>query len=261
MEIYIEYALLENFLFDGILLTLALFAAKRKIKWRKVCFSAGVGAVFAVLYPLLKLPEFLGTLFKMAVGLLLCLLVEDRLKTRKEWGRYALTSVFFFIFSVSFGGTLLGIYGSGTRVPSALVFVGFAVLSLAALLLVKKLYARREIHKNVYPCIVKNGERTISTEAFSDSGNLARKNGKPVCFLSPELFYELYGEEILKGEGQVCDEMAITTLAGEKTIPLYAGKIEINEIIKEVYFSPSKNMIGREYKVLVNLGSEEHETD
>ncbi len=261
MEIYIEYAFLENFLFDGILLTLALFAAKRKIKWRKVCLSAGVGAVFAIIFPLLRLPEFWGTLLKIAVGLLLCLLVEDRLKTQKEWGRYALTATFFFLFSFGFGGTLLGVYGSGKRIPSLLVFLGFAALVGISILLVKKLYARREVHKNVYPCIVKNGEVAISAEAFSDSGNLARKNGKPVCFLSPELFYELYGEEILKGGGQVCDEMAITTLAGEKTIPLYAGEIEINETIKEVYFSPSKNMIGREYKVLVNLGSEEHETD
>ena len=257
MEIYIEYAFLENFLFDGALLTLALFATKTKIKWWRILFSACVGAVFAILFPLLRLPKLLGTFLKIAVGFLLCMLAFGRLKTKKEWGRYALTSIFFFCLSFGFGGTLLGVYGqfgeSAYRMPSVAVFIGFVALAGVAILLIRKLYARRAVFQSVYSCKIYNGEKQIQTQGFLDSGNLARKNDLPVCFASPDLIYELFGEEIITKEaGQVCDEMQITTLAGEKTVPLYKGQIEIEGRKIQVYFAASMNMIGREYKVLLH---------
>ena len=48
MEIYIEYALLENFFVDGTLLFLAIVASKQTLVWRKIILSAFLGAVFAV---------------------------------------------------------------------------------------------------------------------------------------------------------------------------------------------------------------------
>ena len=259
MVIYIEYAFLENFLFDLALLALALFATKTKIRWWRITLSACVGAGFAILFPLLRLPDFLGTVFKIAVGFLLSMLAFGRLKTKKEWGRYALTSIFFFCFAFGFGGTLLGVYGQfgqeTYRVPSVLVFVGFALLSGSSVLLVRKLYARRAVFQSVYPCVVHSEKKGIETQGFLDSGNLAIKNGLPVCFASPEVIYELFGEEIMaEGVGQVCNEMQITTLSGEKTVPLYKGELEIEGRKIQVYFAPSKNMIKRDYKILLHAG-------
>ena len=53
MEIYVEYAFLENFLFDYVLLRLAFYAAKIKVKKKKLVLSAACGGVFALLFPLL----------------------------------------------------------------------------------------------------------------------------------------------------------------------------------------------------------------
>ncbi len=262
MEIYIEYAFLENFLFDGGLLVLALYAAKSKIKWWRVCLSASLGGAFALLFPFIALPSFLKTALKFFVGALLCLLAFPRLKTRGEWRSCAWTTVFFFIFSFGFGGALLGAYANFQRVPSYLVYLGFTALCGASVFLLRKFYARKAVHKRIYPCTLLYGESRIHTQAFLDSGNLATKNGLPVCFLSPELFYELYGAEILEGGGQVCDEMSITTLSGGRKAALYHGEIEIEGTKKDVYFSPAVNMIGREYKVLLNFQIMEngHET-
>lgn len=259
MVIYIEYAFLENFLFDGALLALALFATKTKIRWWRIALSACFGAVFAILFPLLRLPDFLGTVFKIAVGFLLSMLAFGRLKTKKEWGRYALTSIFFFCFAFGFGGTLLGVYGEFgqnlQRISSVAVFLGFALLSGGSVLLVRKLYARRAVFQSVYPCIVRSGTKRIQTQGFLDSGNLATKNNIPVCFASPEVLYELFGDEIIsKGAGQVCDEMQIVTLGGEKTVPLYKGDLEVEGRKIQVYFAPSKNMINRDYKILLHSG-------
>lgn len=260
MEIYIEYAFLENFFFDGVLLCLALYAAKIKIKWWKVGSSATLGGAFALLFPFLRLPDFLTSTLKIAVGGLLVLLTVDGMKTKKERGRCLLTCIFFYLFSFGFGGTLLAVYGGEARVESWLVFLGFAILAFLSVWLVRKFYAHRTVAKRVFPCRLFHGEKSVETQAFLDSGNLAQKDGVPVCFLSPDVFYELYGEEILEGRGQVCDEIAIATFAGEKTVRLYRGEIEIEKIKRGVYFSPSKNMIGREYKASLNFG-EDYEID
>ncbi len=265
MEIYIEYAFLENFLFDGALLTLSLVATKQRLKWRRIFLSACVGAVFAILFPLLRLPTLLGLLFKLSVGFLLCMLVSGRLKTKKEWGRYALTSIFFFCFSFGFGGTLLGVYaqflkkGEGysvEKIPSVTVFFGFALLCVFALFLICKLYARKRVFQSIYTCLIASDTNELETLGFLDSGNLAMKNGLPVCFLSPELVYALFFE---KEEGQGCDEMEISTLTGMKKVPLYKGRLNVEGVKTDVYFAPSANMIGREYKLLLNAAVMEKE--
>lgn len=259
VEIYIEYVFIENFLYDFVLLWLAFLSARVKIRWYRLTASACVGGVFALVFPLLRLPMSLLTVLKLTIGALLCLLAFGKISTRKSRGRWLLTTVLFYVFSFGFGGALLVVYGAlpnNEKIPSAWVFLGFAVLSIVSIWLVKCLYARRMLFRRVYACTVFAGEGHISTEGFYDSGNLAEKNGLPVCFLSPTLFYELLGTEIVKGRGQGFDEMSISTLAGVKKIPLYRGKIEVKldgqTIVKDTYFSPSKHMIGREYAVLIN---------
>lgn len=258
MVVYIEYAFLENFLLDGALLCLALLFSKSKIRWWRVALSALFGTVFALAYPFLKLPAALGYLLKFSVGFLLCFIACGRVKTKKEWGRYALTSVLFFVLSFAFGGALTALANGlfQGNIPTAFVTVGFAVLSVVALLLAKKLYKKKKLHAYTYNCRILYNKRNVAISGYFDSGNLAQKNGLPVCFLSPDILYALFGEEIIKGEGQVCDELEITTMAGEKKLPLYKAVIEIEGVCskKEAYFAPAGNMINREYQVLLNAG-------
>ena len=246
MVIYVEYAFLENFIFDGVLLTLALLAAKGELKYRRILFSACVGGGFALLYPLLRLPDFLAILLKISVGLLLCLLASGRVASKLEKRKCLWTSVFFFCFTFGFGGALLG--ANTQRSPISVPF-GFCALAIFSLLLIGKLYARKRIFQSILPCKIGKNHAELEAFAFFDSGNLACRNGLPVCFLSPELIFSLFFE---KEEGQVCDEMEISTLTGVKRIPLYKGKVGLGDTEKDVYFAPSSNMIGREYQVLLN---------
>ena len=257
MEIYIEYALIENFLYDGVLLWLAYYTAKVKIRWGKLCLSAVIGAVFAVVYPLLGLPIGAGLVCKIAIGCLLCLLPFPALRAKGKMRRYAFTCMIFFAFSLGFGGALLGTYGvSDEKIPSWLVFIGFAVLSICGVYLVKRLYAKRQVQRGCYDCRLQVDEVFVTAVGFYDSGNLATYKNTPVCFISPALLYDLIGDKIMKSEGQVFDEVAFSTLGGQTKVSLYRGKIEVKtgagNIFCEVYFAPSKNMIGREYAVLIH---------
>ena len=71
MEVYIEWVLIENFLIDAALLSLSRALLKRKIALFKTILSAGLGTVFAAVFPLLSFKKGAATLLKATVGCLL----------------------------------------------------------------------------------------------------------------------------------------------------------------------------------------------
>lgn len=258
MTVYIEYAFLENFLFDGALLALSFYAAKAKISWIKILFSAVCGGVFAVLYPLLSLPKFLAYLLKIFVGFLLCLLAFGQIKTKNEWGRYAFTAISFFGFTFLFGGALTALLQEffPEKTPFGLVVAGFALLSVFALIFLQKVYQKRKIYAYIYDCEISFGAKKLAVRGFWDSGNRAEKRGLPVCFLSPLCVYELFGTALLDGNSVEKEELRVQTLGGEKKYSLYKGELAIRKDGKlsarqAVYFAPAANMISREYELLL----------
>lgn len=269
MVVYIEYAFLQNFLFDGGLLCLAFLTSGAKLRVWRILLSASVGACFALAFPFLRLPDALLTLLKLSVGGLLCLLAFGRLKRKKEWGRYALTTVLFYAFTFGFGGALTLFWEKlPKKFPFFWVVVAFAFLTGISLWLIGKLRQKKSVSAWIYACEVRGEEKSVRAQGYLDSGNLATKYGVPVCFLSTDLFYDLWGEEFVfgsgvknaKGGGQDFDKMKITTLAGEREIPLRIGVLSVKigrgkekeKREKRVYFAPSANMITREYNLLLN---------
>ncbi len=248
MVVYIEYAFAENFLIDYALLYLSLKASKTEIKVKKLLLSAFIGAVFALVFPLLALPQFLAFLLKFSVGALLCVIAFGRIKNKKDGGRYALTAVCFFCFTAFFGGALIAL-----GIDGAFACLGVAIGSVFCLIGIKKFYRKRAREKFIYDCKIAYQQREIRVSAFYDSGNFACFQGAPVCFVSPEIAFEFY--EADGAEAQA--ETAITTMSGVKKVRLYQGALEIEEKGKvfraeKVYFAVSVNMLSREYKLLLH---------
>ena len=142
------------------------------------------------------------------------------------------------------------------KFPIILVFLGLLLFAVFILLLIEKIYRKRSIVAFLYSCTLFYGEKVIESIGFLDSGNLAIKNNLPVCFLSPDLFYELIGETYFQDGGQVCDKMSIRTVNGERHVLLYCGEIALEkskqERKKQVYFALSQNSISQEYRLLLN---------
>ncbi|MBQ8291613.1 MAG: sigma-E processing peptidase SpoIIGA [Clostridia bacterium] len=248
MTVYIEYAFIENFLIDLALLYLSRLLTKTFSRVRLVFFAALIGATFAVLYPLISLPPALSYLLKTAVGMLLCLIAFGKVKTVKEWGRYALNVLCFFFLTFAFAGLLLTV---NTPTPLFVVFA-LALFAIFCVEFAKRLYKNGKIKRFFYTCMLFHGEKHIKTVGYYDSGNLAQKDGLPVCFVSPELVYELVSDDVfLQEAGQVRDELCITTLNGERKYRLFKGEIVIKDEKTEVYFAASAHMVSREYKILL----------
>lgn len=255
MTVYIEYAFLQNFLFDKILLFLAMCVAGVRISKLRLVLSATLGAVFALVYPFLSLSTPMGLCLKTAVALSMIWLANGRIKTKKDRGRYALSAVFFFVFTFAFGGVMS--YFNAYMVWS--IFLSFACLTVFSLWLVKILRRRGAWKKFVYSCEICFRDKTVRADGFFDSGNGAEKFGMPVCFLTPDLAFDLF-EGV---EGQ--ERFHVQTIAGEKSVKLYTANLKTYDgrrlvFSGEVYFAPSANMIGKEYKILLNRALMEGES-
>ena len=261
MVVYIEYVIIENFVLDFLLLYLSFHAAKVHFSWKKLALSALFGAGFALLFPLLSIGEIAGVLLKIAVGFWLCLLPFLPIKRKNDWGRYALSCFFFFLFAFAFGGGIFALYNAftpteseylTTTAPISLMVcfgVSFALITHTA---IKKWYQKRILFSRIYNCAIAYKQRRVAILGFYDSGNLATKNGTPVCFITPDIAYDL-----LHGEYDFGENVVITTLNGEKTLPLFKADLEIRinkQILhkKGVYFAISTHIISREYKLLLH---------
>lgn len=261
MEVYIEYAFLQNFIIDALLLWLALNISKQPISYKRIALSALCGAAFALLFPLLNLSKVFAFFLKFSFGFLLCLLAT---KPKNAGGMVALSFVFFFGLTFLFGGALIALYQifeldhsieNGYIVESAplsLVLCGIIVLAVFTLKWAKKLYFDRKIRRFYYSCELFSQTKCIKAVGFLDSGNLASFHSIPVCFLSPEMVFELIDT------GQVFDEMQISTLNGVKKIKIFKGPIlkiyfeNSEHIVKELYFSSEPSLKGRNYQMILS---------
>ena len=245
MVVYIEYAFLENFIIDACLLMITFFLAKQKVKPLSLISSACLGGIFALLYPLLPLSS--GGLFvlKFVCSLVMCYIPLAPLKKKNAWGRYVINYIFFVAVTFLFGGGLLA-FNQTDFVKFLLVFI---CLILFVITFICKLYQKAKIEKLVFDCTIILGKNKGKVRGFLDSGNLAKKNNLPVCFVSAETFLKLFDEGLQR------EMMQIQTLSGEKNIPLYLGELQIQngaqQTQKAVYFSPTGNMLAREYDLLL----------
>ena len=242
MTVYIEYVILENFIYDFCLLQLALRAGKAPVKTLKISLSALFGGVFALLFPLLNLSKTPAFLVKIGFGFLLVFLAIGK----NGRGRYGLSVLFFFCFAFVLGGA---IYAYSDTISPIIIIVGFTALICIGLPLVKKAYKKITISKHLYNCAIAYNKRVVDTLGFLDTGNLATYKSLPICFVSPDLFYQIFGID----EGQGCDETYIQTVGGEKKIRICLAELIISEkaLKKRVYFGIS-NSILKSYKILLN---------
>ena len=212
MTVYIEYVFLQNALLDGVILYVSLLATRQTFRKRDIFLSACLGGMFAVLYPLLILPVGVAEVLKWTFGALLCLLAVKRIKTKTDKKKYLLTCGLFYLCTFFIGGGVLAVLpGESNVVIISLAALGFA---LALRMVIQKLYQKKQIHNFIYPCTLYQKGKSVQTAGFLDSGNTAQKNGLSVCFVAPDIFYELFKERIFEDRGQVQDEIRIKSLTG-----------------------------------------------
>lgn len=246
MTVYIEYAIAENFTLDFTLLYLAVKTSREKISMIRIFFSALCGTAFAVIYPLLTLPDFAGFALKFLFGAAMCLFSFKRGKIKS----FLSTVFFFYVYTFCLGGALTAIYSYAeieyeikngyvvSPAPIGLVLSFSVAFFVFGLKFVKKAFARIKLIKRSCKCRLKLNGSEIEEYALMDSGNMLSFNGNPVSIVSLGLAARLMGD--FSGRTEAVSVQA-DTVNGTGSITVF----RIDEM--EIYFDKETNKIEGAY--------------
>lgn len=267
MVVYVEYALLENFLLDGLILYLALKIARGRVRAWRLMIAAAVGAAEAVCFPLLPVPVWCAYLMKALGGLLLSVIVVSKGRPKT----YLFVTVAFFLITFALGGLLTAAYsffgveyeeGNGYLVeqaPVALVLAAFGIFAAVLVNLSKYFYRYAKLQKKIAPCTLEHGGRKVTWKGLADSGNLLEFEGRPVCVFSATAAFALFGRN-LKEAGR----LTMRTVAAEKETPVFVcEKMQVGARRFENVYLAVGDVESKDYQIILHTAYMEgyHEVD
>lgn len=224
MQVYAEYALIENFCMDFALTFCAKALTKNPCGYRRLAFAATLGACFAVVYPLFNLNAAWGVVVKILSGVLLCAVAG-------RYTKFIGFVKFIAVFTAStflLGGALIALFsltgasyqgGGGyllSSVPVGIPLFCAVVLGIIIKTVAKKIVANRS--KTEYDCTVVKGDKSACCKGFYDSGNKVYSGGKPVSIIPEEVAKKLVDVSRIK------TFVDIHTVAGKGRIAVFQAE-------------------------------------
>ena len=193
MTVYIEYVIIDNLIIDFLILKATFSLMKISYRKRRLFLCAFLGALIALVYPLLEINQIILTLVKILSGLLLLLLANDY-KTAKS---FYICAVIFFSLVFLTGGAVIGIYNIFSIPLSTEVSVALVVLPVYLIIkslgeLIAYFYKRKEIVSFLYKVELKVYGKTLTATGFLDTGNGAFDKGEPIIFVIKPLQINFY---------------------------------------------------------------------
>lgn len=242
MTVYIEYAFLDNFTMDCLLLFCACVTLKLPFGFGRIALGALTGTAIALLS--VYLSGWAAFVVKAACPLLMCLVTVGKGKS-------------FLAYSADFGIYLCyGRRDSGAVQPHcrglqlllcavlrravAAVRVFSGVLAAVVLCYMIHAYVKQSKQRAQYVKKVQiTLDRRYSVTAFCDSGNNVTADGLPVCFVTADFgAKEYFARQLLRGTRQV----QVKTLAGSKSVPAVKGTLRVDGKDFAVYVAlPAEN--------------------
>ena len=229
MVVYLEFVFLDNFIIDLLLITLARKSLNLQVKKKFIVLSALVGALVAIVYPLLNLGVALGFALKMPIAIVI-VLCSGKFSSFKQ---FIYCFYLFLFFTFLFGGAITAVfwglglsfdpltYANLTEIPIGIIIVIAIVLYLLIKKTVKVIYRKKTISAFTYRCQLEIDGKAFEFSGFLDSGNslIYRETGSPVVVCSKKA-----SEKIKKTgafEKTRKDILFINTVSGKSVISVY----------------------------------------
>lgn len=253
MNVYVEYAVADNFVMDYLLLKLTVLGGGVKSSVKKRVLGALAGTVVAVYTPLLRVNDVVSFAIKFFTAALMVLLACEC----GSFAAYLKRLAYLSCFTVLFGGILLAassaiglsydfftntVKGDFSIAPVLLsgVAVYFVCYGFVCLFL-----KRRAVEPFLRKCVIKIGGQIVVTTGFIDTGNSIRTRGLcEVCVADKKLAEELfksgtlnvrseivyYGTASGAGTMRVYTVDELTVINGNMRNIIYKAKIGIPEV-------------------------------
>ena len=249
MTVYIEYVIIENLVIDFFLLKTTFLLTGKKQKFFRLFLCALLGAVIALIYPLVEVSLLILTAIKIASGLLIVLLANEY----KSVKSFYVNALVFFSLTFLTGGAIIGIYSIfnldyQTEISVALMCLPAYLIIKAMTEVIKYVYRRKDIEKLIYKAILSKGENKVTAQGFLDTGNALYDGDRPVIVINKNLFFKLCGKNLIKCK---IKKIKIKTVTGEKENLAF----ELDELL--LYFSEKPNIYNNVTACIADGGFED----
>ena len=199
MQVYIEYAILDNLVIDYLLLKVTFALTGKPINRKRLFLCTFLGTTGAVLLPLVKAKGVIQIIIKIMILILITLLAD------KNWhlkGYLYFSGVFLGLTFLAGGGiyaiTSAVKVNPSSEISIALMIIPVYILLRGILRVVKIIYRRREIIINQYKTAIYVGDKRVLCVGFFDTGNSAYYKDKPVIFCTERVFRPLINPNTIK---------------------------------------------------------------
>ncbi len=229
MEVYIEYAILDNLIINSILILSARKILKLDVSKIRIIISAFVGTTVSIFLPLLKINQGWLLIIKFALGIMLTCL-GGKFSRLKD---FVLCFYTFLFLTFLFGGCAYAILTSlnadfnvwsnttNYNLPLFLIIAFSVILYFLINKIVKTVYSKRELNGFIYNCAISFSGQTFKCVGLMDSGNRLyhKKTGRPVVICSKDMKDKIISSGAINDKG--CDLIYLTTASGRKLISIY----------------------------------------
>ena len=239
MEIYIEYAILDNLIVDYFLLKEAAIILRIKHRFWQILSASIIGTIIAVILPLFTLPQIISFLIKLILAALICYVAVEH-RRLVDYIKYLNV---FLLLTFLFGGIIIGIlsligipYNAQAYYSNKILPVGLNILiGYLAIKFIKKFIENNIssafISQELYDCeIFVNGKPFLAT-AFFDSGNrlVDERSGLPIIVCKPSFMEKIKRNTDLRYSGKLyfstASGQAVQNLGNIDYIIVKHGKI------------------------------------
>lgn len=202
MEVYIEYAIIDNLVMNAILLYLSFYINHIRFSKLRIILSDVYGTIVSIILPLFTLNLYIQLVVKMILALSMVYIALGRVRPKK----YVLFLLTFLSMTFLMGGLCMGfIQMLGLECDSGgLLFndfclpMGLLILVIAGYvwvikLLVHTIKSRLKNSGSYVDVDVRKDGVCVHMIGFVDTGNFAcDKQGNSLIFLSPRMFCRLF---------------------------------------------------------------------
>lgn len=211
MVVYVEYVFIDNFVIDMLIFKLSSALANIPFSRWRLLFCSFLGAIFALLYPLITADETVIAVAKIAFGFLLTSLA-GKFDCAKKYLNFTLV---FMTVTFLFGGAVYGIFFILGLNASSEISIGLMILPVFAVYLISQKFLRYLFRKKVKDGFYADAEIIFGSEkiilkGFFDTGNELYDGVSPVIVATKSAILPALSEKTLKNSKRI----SVTTVAG-----------------------------------------------
>ena len=252
-----EYAILDNFTMDFVLLACASITLKIKFRWWRVALGAFVGTALALVT--VYIHGFWVYPVKIVCLVAMCIVTVG--VGKKLFWHILLTFAYTFLT----GGAIIGLFNLfqvdyltengllyNMPVPLFVYFLAVGVTLFLCYSIAVFVKQTKKVAAYIKKVKVVLEGKTYHVSAFCDSGNTVSHNGVPVCFVTKKFkgFAEFFASKMLQKQTV---SVSFVTLAGQKTVTAVFAQLQCEDgPMYDVYLALPAEKCQTQYELLLS---------